>query len=276
MDDFKEKLDSILREINEENLIYDQSEEWMYREYYEEIQSYAYKKQLLNTALALPVARALHQGSYRGTIVSPSGQKWKRPYFVHSLLVCQMLIVLRIPLAHDEEDILLASALCHDILFVLQFPDQGEEMTDIYKLDHRVTEILKLIYEGNCETEEERQQIFDKVQDNKLALLLRLADRGHVAEELYRVSVWKAHEYIYETKNYYYSMCIYAREKYPELETIIRVLQEKMHDLSVVAEIFVTRYEKRVEELNSEILALQEDNVLLRKKIRDIKTRNNN
>ena len=268
MDRFQEEVNGILSRIGTDHLKYNREEAWMYQHTYEFIQNYAVEKQLLNTAIALPVVRSLHDGTYRGVRRAADGTRWRRPYFCHSLSVCRMLINLGLPLTQEEEDIALAAALCHDLKVHVPFRDGGNEMHTIYHLDPRVVEIMMLIYEGNCENEDDYLKVFEGVQKNKLALLVRLSDRGNIVEELYTVSVWKAHELIYETRTFYMPMCIYAREHFPELDAPVGLLQEKMRDLIEATEMFVNRYEQHEKELSEKILLLQEENARMRSLIR--------
>ena len=179
-----------------------------------------------------------------------------------------MLINLKLPLTEEELDIALAAALCHDLKVYIRFPENAAEMTKIYGLDPRVPEIMNLIYEGDCVDEEDRLAIFDRLRQNRLAMLVRMADRSNLVEQLHDVSLWSAHQYIYETRAYYLPLCIYAREYYPELDTAVGVMQEKMRELIVASEIFVTRFEARQRELSEKILEVREENSRLRIEIR--------
>lgn len=268
MDAFQKKVEDLLEDIGLENLGYCESESWMYDEQYHAIENYVYSRKFLNTALALPIVRSLHDGTYRGFKVTEDGLKCRRPYFCHCLSVCQMLINLHLPLTEEEEDITLAAALCHDLMVYLPFPEHGEEMTAKYHMHPRIGQIMGLIYEGNCTISSDYDALFERVQQDKLALLVRLSDRGNIVEELYNVSTWKAHEYIHDTRIHYLSMCIYAREHYPELDTVVGILQEKIRELTEATEIFVTRYENREKELTNRILALKEENARMRTLIR--------
>ena len=268
MTDFEKKVKSLLSDIPKEQLYYDQAEYWMYKDLYENIQSHAMRYELVNTVLALEVVRGLMQGLYKGKAFDADGDVWDRPYFYHCLFVCEMLMNLRPPLVEDEEDILLAGALCYDILNYIDLPGQADDLTNIYHLDPIVAEILHLNDTRHCDSEADFAAMYHILQDHKLAFLVSLAYRSHVVEDLSTISIGEAHEYMYNTWNYYFSMCIYAREKYHELEPTIIIMQEKMHDLIEVAEIFVERYEKRVKELNTQIVAWEDDNYRLRMKLR--------
>lgn len=268
MNNFNEKLAEYLAKIGPENLLYDKSESWMYSYLYVFIQDYASNHELFNTSLALPIVRSLLSGTYRGYKTRRDGTKLKRPYMYHILSVTRMLINLNLPLTHDEEDILLASALCHDLKTNVSLPLKGQEMHDKYLLDQRIVDIMMLIYTGDCISEDDFSRVFKAVRQNRLALMIRLADRGNIVEELYNFSLWRMQEYIHETRTYYLPMAIYAREFYPEFDPAVGILQSKMHDLIASTDIFITRYHNRQKELSEKILLLEEENARMRSVLR--------
>lgn len=268
MNSFYQKLTDCLETIGEENLTYNKSESWMYSYLYVFVQDYAFNHELFNTSLALPVVRSLLSGTYRGYKTRRDGTRLKRPYMYHILSVTRMLINLNLPLTHEEQDILLASALCHDLKTNLNLPQKGQEMHDTYFLDQRVVDIMKLIYTGDCISEEDYSRVFENVRQNKLALMIRLADRGNIVEELYNFSLWRMQEYIHETRTYYLPMAIYAREFYPEMDAAVGILQSKMHDLIASTDIFITRYHNRQKDLSEKILLLEEENARMRTVLR--------
>lgn len=268
MDEFYQKLNYYLEQIGEDNLKYNKDEAWMYSYLYSFIQDYAFSHRLFNTALALPVVRALLSGTYRGFKTRRDGSKIKRPYMHHCLSVTRMLINLNLPVDPEEEDILLASALCHDLKTHVTFADKGREMNTKYHLDQRIVDIMMLIYTGDCVTEDDLTCVFAGVRKNRLAMMIRLADRGHIVEELYNFSLWRMQEYIHETRAHYLPMCIYAREFYPEMDGAVGILQSKMHDLIASTDIFITRYHNRQKELSEKILLLEEENARMRTVLR--------
>ncbi len=268
MSDFSVKVDSILRRIGEDHLQYKEEDSWMYEELYNIVEEYAYKKELLNTAVALPVVRKLLSGVYRGYVCTKEGEKKRRAYLYHCLSVTRMLINLHLPISHEEKDILLAGALCHDLKSNVQFADEGREMHTVYHLDQRIVDIMLLIYVGNCHSDADYAKVFAGVRQNKIAMIIRMADRANIVEELYNFSVYRMQEYIHETRTFYLPMCIYCREFYPELDHVVGILQSKMNDLIISTDIFITRYENRQKELSEKIFLLEEENARMRTVLR--------
>lgn len=268
MEDFSREIDKIVRRIGEDHLQYNEDESWMYDDLYEFVRKYAYNKRLLNTSVALPVVRSLLDGIYRGYKITKDGKKIKRPYMHHCLSVTRMLINLHLPLTLEEKDILLAGALCHDLKSHVNFPNKGQEIADVYHLDQRVVDIMMLIYVGDCESDADLNRVFNKVRQNRLAMMIRLADRGNIVEELYNFTIFRMQEYIHETRAFYLPMCVYAREFYPELDGAVGILQSKMYDLIISTDIFITRYDTRQKELSEKILLLEEENARMRTVLR--------
>lgn len=268
MEDFSKEIDKIVRRIGEDHLKYNENESWMYDDLYEFVRKYAYDRGLLNTSVALPVVRSLLSGIYRGYIITEDGQKFKRAYMYHCLSVTRMLINLHLPFTQEEEDILLTGALCHDLKTNIAFQDKGQEMNSVYHIDQRVVDIMKLIYVGDCESDADLRRVFHKVRQNKVAMMIRLADRANIVEELYNFSIFRIQEYIHETRAFYLPMCVYAREFYPELDAHVGILQNKMHDLIYSTDIFITRYDNRQKELSEQILLLEEENARMRTVLR--------
>lgn len=184
-------------------------------------------------------------------------------YFAHAVAVCGMLIDLHIPISGKEEDILLASALCHILPENIHFSDLQGELTEA-GLDKAIYQTVICIVRDDNQTTEQQQKFFDTIEHNKLAMLIKLADRGNLVEQLHGISPWTARQYIHETRTFFFPMCIHAKEHYPELLAPISVMMEKMRCLIEVAEILMSRYEAKENDLMLEILALQEENAMLR------------
>ncbi|MBQ0060095.1 MAG: hypothetical protein KBS83_09135, partial [Lachnospiraceae bacterium] len=85
-----------------------------------------------------------------------------------------------------------------------------------------------------------------------------------ILQGLHYVSSWMARRNVYETKTYYFPMCIYAKEQYPELLGCINTLMEKLRNLVELTEMMLNRYEDRENELLQEILALKEENAAIK------------
>ena len=263
--DFRIKLQQMLDEIGEETLSYREDEFWMIESDYEFIEYYAAKNRLLNTAAALPLARGLHDGTYRKSTVIRDDRTCRLPYVIHPIQVCRVLIELNIPLSPHEQDVLFASALCHDMLEDIEFPEHGEELVSRYHLDPEVYDIVKTVTKRRDFTEEEELEHFHAIARSKFAMLVKVADRGNNVEDLYNRTSWKVHEYVGETRKYFFPMLSYAAEHYPDIESIISILRDKIFSLTGAAEYLVDRYDQQEAGLKSRVISLREENEMLRR-----------
>lgn len=225
---------------------------------YAEISVCAREKGLRCTQKALQLIRKQVRDELQTT-----GSSRLRGELLHGFQVARMLADLNLPLENGELDELLTAALLHVLPEVCPQSASGG-LTAPAEFPAGVTELLNLIEPENDPTDEEMQAYYARLQQNRLALLFALADRGNVVQNLYRYSTWNAHRYIDETKTCYYPMCVYGKEHYHELLSPISVLLEKMRSLVEVAEILLTRYEAREAELIHDILALREENATIR------------
>lgn len=261
---FQKQMDAVLGSMDPKVLYCNPDEFWLIRQPYEDVEIYAYQNCLKNTAIALPLAVGLHSGTYRKFPITKDGNTYKVPYVIHCLFVARMLADLRIPLCHEEEDILLAACLCHDMVEDLDFENGGKELYEKYGLDPRVYEVVRKVSKRSDFTLEEEQAFFDAIKKDRLSLLVKLSDRGHNVEDLYNRPLWKIHEYIEETHKYFIPMAEYGMVNYPELVKPIAILLDKMLQLTRVSEVLCARHEKRLESLESEHIRLQEENRQLR------------
>lgn len=166
---FQKKIFDVLREIGSDTLHYNASEFWMLEGLYHYVERYALENQLTNTSIALPLVRGLFNGKYRrATVVRRDGVVCRLPYMIHCLMACRMLIDLQVPLSKDEEDIVLASALCHDVIEDIPFDQGGWEMVSRFHLDERVYNTVKLVSKRKDFTEEEHRLYFQHIQENPL------------------------------------------------------------------------------------------------------------
>lgn len=265
---FRDSVREILQGMAPQDLQFDESEFWMIQSPYEYIEFYARNRELLNTSIALPLARGLHNGGHRKSSIVRNGESHRLPYVIHCLIVCRILVDIKVPLTKEEEDILLAAALCHDMIEDLPFPEQGKELYTQYHLDPRVYETVKLVSKRRDFTQEDEKAYFRGIAENKLALLVKLSDRSHNVEDLYNMSVWKVHEYIGETEQYFLPMCTYGLEHYPELRKTIEILQDKILCLTRASQILVDRCEARERELHAQLESLRQENAALREAYR--------
>lgn len=267
---FRASVKTALEQINPDYLSYDETEFWMIQSPYEYIEYYAVENRLYNTALALPLARGLHDGTHRKSSIVKHGVSYRLPYVIHCLIVCRILLDIGVSLPKEEEDIVLAAALCHDMIEDIPFPNHGKELITECHLDPRVYETVKLVSKKKGFTLEEEQAHFQAIMENKLSLLVKLSDRSHNVEDLYNMSAWKVHEYINETKNRILPMCKYGLEHYPELYATLKILQDKIRSLTQAAVILVDRYEAREQELREQVRLLKEENAALKKQFKEL------
>lgn len=245
-------------------------------ELYAFVEAYAQAQQLRSTALSLALMRwTMAQGAEN------PDSRFRNPaahigYFRHALAVCRMLIDLHIPLNQDEEDILLAAAICHVLPESIRTPDLSAVLTDSFRLNPEVAKVVDCIFWEDNENSTQQRSYYERIQQNRLALLIKLADRGNLVEQLSGVSGWRARRYIQETRTYFFPMCIYAKEWYPELIAPVSVMMEKIRCIIEAAEILLSRYEARENALVQEILELQEENATIRGIIHAVKKNSGN
>ncbi len=261
---FMQRIKEILSDIDPEVLSYNEDEYWIYERYYDYVKRYAAERRLFCTAAALPLVRGLHDGVYRKSPLIKDGITYRRPYVIHCLKVCCTLIDLHLPLGQNEEDTVLASALCHDLIEDLPFPNGGKELYTDYHLTEEIYQTVLTLSKRKDYTEEEHAAYFARIQANPLALLVKLADRSNNVEDLYNMSLWKVHEYVQETRDRIFPMCSYARRHYPHLSSNFLILQDKMKNLVEIAEVLVNRYEQQEERMLTRLKELEEENLKLR------------
>lgn len=269
--DIKTQLKDILSSIDENVLSYDESEYWMYSDVYEYIEDYALENELLNTLIALNLVRGLHDGAHRKLKVKKDGVEYRLPYVIHPLLVTRMLLDMRIEFSKDEEDILYAGALCHDILEDIKFEKGGLELVEDFHLDNRVLEVVRLMTKRYDFTPVEEKEFFNNIASNKFSALIKLSDRGNNVEDSYNMSVWKIHEYIDETNKYFIPIDFYAKRMFPELYPYLKILEDKIVVLTSLALTLVDRYDSEEKELKTKLENLKEENNRLNEELNRLK-----
>lgn len=238
-------------------------------ELYEYIENYALERNYKNTLRALILAEGWLSTVIRRTFKNDNKGTTS---FEHCLEATKALMDLHPPVSADEEDILLASMLCHDMLENVEFEEGGEELVTEYRLDPRILEIVKLMTKPAHMTDEEKEVYYDKLKMNRLAVLVALADRANLVERITGVSISEANSYIAEMKRFVLPMCVYAKEYYRDFQMIINLSMEKIRGLIDVSEIISNRYEKREIAYANEILLLMEENARLRGMIRQLES----
>lgn len=236
-------------------------ESWLYNDSYLFIKGYATGLELNQTLKALPLARKFHNGQYRKGEVVIKGQSYQLPYVLHVLKVCSTLISLHLPLSHEELDIMLASAILHDSLEDADtyFPDGGKELVSDYGFSSEIYEIVKMLSKKSGASEEDLDQYFNTIKKNKLATLIKLADRSHNVEDLYVMKPEKLHKYVKETRTWIYPLTTYGKANYPELSNGFTILKAKIVSLTECTETIIDIYEQIIQKKDEEISKLKSE-----------------
>ena len=202
----KEDLMLLVRQKEHENMV---------NKLYLYIKGFAMNGDMKNTLKALAIAKELHEGQYRKSGI---------PYIVHPLKVAIELIGLGY-----KDDVLLAAALLHDVIEDCNLPYNGKEFTTEYGLDEEVLEVVQLV------TKQKGLELsiyFNKIKNNRKALLVKIADRVHnISTMTGTFSKEKMKEYVDETYKYILPLCKYGKNYYPEDSNAICMI--KYHILSI-------------------------------------------
>ena len=261
---FMGRVNKHLNLLDPAKLLFNENEFWLIQSTYEYLECYAVDHRLHNTSIALPLARSLHNGVYRKFGVKKGGSIHRIPYYIHCLLVCRMLVDIHPSLSHEDEDCLLAAALCHDLIEDIPFKHGGTELMTEFHLDPKVYEIVKLVSKRSDFTLEEERRYFEDIQNHPLALLVKLADRGNNVEDLYNMSPKKFDEYLDETTEYFFPMSDYGIAHYPELAIAIHILRDKISILTTASRVMTAQLEARNQKLRDERNRLKLENLKLR------------
>lgn len=264
---------------------YNTNEEYLYNKTYLFIKGYAEGRKFKNTLKALPLARKMHDGQYRKglqeveiinhiveVVPKENGQPGETetviknvptkilvhlPYVLHCLKVCSTLISLNIPLSDEEMDILLTCAILHDTLEDCEeyFPKGGEEYITEYGFPEEVRDVIQLLSKQEGSSELELNIYFNAIKKNKIALLVKMADRSHNVEDLYNMK--NIPKYIHETKTYFInhndSIVAYGKQNYPELSNALTVLKSKILSLTEATEFMFNHQNEIIKQKDAEI-----------------------
>lgn len=171
----------------------------------------------------------------------------------------------------EELDLMFAAELLRIYPETQSVADIEKVIGDELGFSAEVAALVRLLVTEDDLASEELQETFDTIKCNRLALIVALADRCHIIQNVYEHSTWVAHKYISESKAYYLPMAIYGKEHYRDIVAVITILTEKLKTLLEVSEIFLNRFEVREAELSQDILALHEENATIRGIISDFK-----
>lgn len=229
-------------------------EQFLYDRTYLFIKGYATGRKYTQTLKALPLARKFHAGQYRKGEIEIDGVKYRLPYVLHVLKVCSTLISLELPMEHDELDTLYASALLHDSLEDCdEFKQNSKQVMLSYGISESVYDCIQAVSKQSGYTDEDLDRYFDNISKNKIAILVKLADRSHNVEDLYNMRIEKLHKYVRETRRWIYPLAAKGKADYPELSNGFTILKSKIISLTECTETIVDMYEEVLAEKNKEI-----------------------
>lgn len=266
----KNKVEQIIIDSGYLKPTYDVERMKDFQQRYDSLWKYACENELINTAISLNLVASFFFPVNKNDVKYSYNDNYSSETYVdHALWVANMLVDIRPEITKEEEDIALSVALCHTLIEKVAFENEGSELVDLFHLDERILYTIYINLRDKSKTD--MTDYYKRIQEDKLALLVKLADRSNVVGNLYNSSIQVAQGYIRDTKQNFFSMCIYGKEHYPDLYLAFGLLMEKMRCLVDVTEILSTRFVARENILNNEILALKEENMRLRKAIRQLK-----
>lgn len=255
---------------------YNVEEEYLYKDVYMFIKGVATAKKYNSTLKALPLARRIHNGQYRKGEAKVNGKYVKLPYLLHCLKVCSTLISLEFPLSDEEKDALYAAGLLHDCVEERPnlFPRGGIELCEDYDFPMRVVEIIQLLTKQPGADEYELSEYFNKIKKDKLALLIKIADRSHNVEDLYNMK--NISKYIDETRRYFldHGICTYGKDHFPELSDGITILKSKILSLTEATETLIEKHNmiivNMIRDMQSEVVEKDGEKFVSLAKIEEI------
>lgn len=194
-----------------------------------------------------------------------------REHFIYTLQVCKLLIELRIPISKEQEDYLLAAELGRAMVDETLFSKAGKELLTVYHIPAEAYKIVRKIKDPGPLTPINQRLYYKDIQEDQLALLAKLGERAVLLDHLYKLSPWDAPNEILLTREFYFPMCIYAKEHYPDIMLLVSILMEKFKLIMEVTDVLSKKYRERETELVNEILTIQEENARLRVSIKEMK-----
>ena len=196
---------------------------------YNKLKNYAITNNLRNLITALTLAVKYHKGQYRD-----GGE----PYVIHPLMVCKTLLLLNVDKYLKEwypqkseswirrqYDVLLASAVLHDVIEDCNLLNKGREMVEVYHLDEEVWIIVDILSKPPKGQPYDPEEYFQNILSNWKALLIKLSDRANNCTTMQVFKESRRIKYIRETSEYIYPLCAEGQRKYSQFSDIIKILE---------------------------------------------------
>ena len=140
----------------------------------------------------------------------------------HPLMVAYHAIALGL-----DEDAMVATALLHDVC-----EDCGVEVVDL-PVGEEAKKAVKLLTKTKSKPQE---NYYADIAENKIAVMIKILDRiNNVSDMAKEFSVEKMKRYIANTETYVYPLFYVAKERYPEEQK--KVFLMEYHMISVVSTI---------------------------------------
>jgi hypothetical protein len=236
------------------------------------IDEYADERNLTITKRFLPeVDRLLMERSQKGYSVVKDAYI----YYAYAVRVCKLLIDLELPVNNGDMDIILTGALGNIVNEAVSFPGKEKELAAEFDLNDEIMHIVDVLTHRKMSGKKEEERYYEEIKKDKFALMIKIVEIAITTEEIYNNSFKVIDEYVRLMREYFFPMCIYAKEKYNDMELAISVVMEKVKLLSDVTEILTRRYRDRWRALVDEMLVLQEENARLRVSIRQMEEEKN-
>ena len=179
------------------------------------LKGFAHGKNYINMQKALILARQFHNGQHR---------KGGADYIVHPLRVCAYLVSLNM-----EDDILLSSALLHDVVEDNDLIHENPEiLVDEYKLNPEILKVVLTVTKSKGLNKDQETRYYDGIKRNWRALIVKLSDRVNNISTMQEFTPEKRISYIEETKEFILPLCSYGKLYYPELSNVITTIKYQL------------------------------------------------
>lgn len=206
-----------------------------YNKLYKFIENFAKRRRLRNTLIALPLAVKYHEGQKRD-----DGEA----YVMHPMRVCITLILLKPELAFREAyprkseqwvwqkcDILLATALLHDVVEDDELSKNGKELVTVHHLSREVLKNVRILSKPPKTKRHfwskgyRPKRYYRKISRSLISSMVKAADRKDNCKTFGVFPEKRKKKYIIENYKYIYPLCGKVKKRYPKFMRIIDTLE---------------------------------------------------